>query len=102
MVLLKKWIFIRKQNFLFLKNIAEQIGKEFECLPYAILADPNQPLSYERMIGGVKISWSTDVINSKKNGDIYFAMEFYSDLPTFFGAKPAHSFWKTPDESVYY
>lgn len=100
--MLKEWLAIRRKNFDHLRRIADQVGKEFEKMPYAVLADPSQPVSYERDIEGIKVSFSADILRAKSNGDIDFNIDFYSDLPTLFGVKPSYRFWKRPDESVYY
>jgi len=98
----KEWLAVRRKNYELLRRIADQVGRQFEEMPYIVLADPLQPVSYEREIDGIKISWSADVVRTKPNGDIDFSIEFYSDLPTIFGAKPSHRFWKRRDETVYY
>ena len=100
--MIKKWFKSRRRNFQLLRDIANQIGKEYERMPYDVLADPSQPISCEREVEGLLVSWTADVIRKKENGDIDFNIDFYAALPTLLGIKPAYRFWKRRDESIYY
>ena len=90
-----EWVAIRKRNYAMLKKLAQQIAREIEAMPYAVLNDPKQPLVYERSIDGIKLMWPGDVTHTKANGDIVFDMEFRGEVPTLFGVMPAHNFLRS-------
>ena len=71
-------------------------------MPYDVLRDPTKPISYEREIDGIRLTWTADVLETKSNGDIRFDMEFRAELPTVLGAMPAYSFYKRRDGTVYH
>src|SRR5215471_1631262 len=100
--MLGKWLATRKKNFATLRSLAERIGKEFESMPYDALRDPTQPVSYEREIDGIRLTWTADVLETKSNGDIWFDIAFRAELPTVFGVMPTYSFYKRRDGTVYH
>ena len=97
--MIRNWINIRRQNSNALRKVADCIAKEFEVLSYAALSDPSQPLSYKKIIDGIEVHWTVDVIRRRPNGDIMVEMNFYSTAPTFWG-KPSHVFWMRKDGSL--
>jgi hypothetical protein len=90
----------RRKNLEFLQRLADDILEEHKAIPYAILLDPRWPAECQRIVDGVPISWNVEIQTTGSNGDICVDIEFYSDLPTTCGAKPARRFWKRPDETI--
>lgn len=90
-----------KKNQDFIKRIAVTIAKEYESMPYEVLADTSRPISHQMKVEGVDVNFTAEP-RKQMNGDLLVCMDFYADLPTMMGQKPSHRFYKRPDGSVYY
>jgi len=92
----------RRQNVAFLRRALEVVGPEFESRSYEeLLAHPAEELSLEREFDGVRLYFSADAYNTKKNGDLCFSIDA-DGLPTFPYPGPSWHFYKRKDGSVYY
>ena len=92
----------RRQNVAFLRRALEVVGPEFEARSYEdLLAHTAEELSIEREFDGVRLSFSADAYNTKKNGDLCFCIDA-DGLATFPYPGPSWHFYKRKDGSVYH
>jgi hypothetical protein len=98
--MLSNWITVRRTNYRLIDLAAAKVADELKTVPYRHLIDPSYPLDGEKMVDGILLSWHVEIPRRKRNGDIHVSVDFYADLPTLFGGKPSHQFWKSLDGSV--
>jgi hypothetical protein len=91
----------RRSNVAFLRRALDAVGQEFESKPYEELTRPAEELSIEREVDGVRLSFSAEAYETKKNGDLCFVIDA-DGLPTFPYPGPSYHFYKRKDGSTYY
>jgi hypothetical protein len=101
-IALRELVERRRRNWAFLRAVANAIGAEYEAMSYEQLRQPAEVLSTERVIEGVRVSFSAEAYNRKRTGDLCVSVDVDAALPTFLGVKPSYHFFKRPDGSVYY
>jgi len=90
-------IAVRRRNFEVLSEACDLVVEELKALPYSAYSVPDAPLTGQRVVNGLRLSWSGDVVYEKRNGDRQVDIVFCSDLPTLFGVTYATTFWKRPE-----
>ena len=91
-----------RANYALLRRAANEIGAEFESMPYAELQRPAEELSGERDYEGCRVTYSGEMYRLDRNGDIAFCVDVSARIPTLLGIKPSYQFHKRLDGSVYY
>jgi hypothetical protein len=91
----------RRQNFTLLQAIADAIGREYEGKPYDELVGVDADPPAARVVGGVAVTVSARA-RMRPDGAVSVSVDLQSDLPTPLGARPAYTFRKRRDGSIFY
>jgi hypothetical protein len=88
-----------------LRREVQVVGKELEALPYERLLELDDSLaSIAKVVDGVRIHFSTDLVSIEKNGDLHVCIDAYADAPDWKwrDVLPSYNFRKRKDGSVYW
>jgi hypothetical protein len=91
----------RRQNFALLQAIADAVGKEYESKPMEELVGVDADAPATRVIDGISVKVTA---SARKRADdaVSVTVLLQSDLPVPLGARPAYTFRKRRDGSIFY
>jgi hypothetical protein len=88
-----------------LRREVQVVGKELEALPYERLREWDDSLTtIAKVVDGVEIHFSTELVSIEKNGDLHVCIDAYADAPDWKwrDVLPSYNFRKRKDGSVYW
>ncbi len=91
----------RRQNFALLQAIADAVGKEYESKPFDELTGVGADPPAARVVDGVPVKVSARA-RRRPDGAVSVSVDIESDLPVPLGARPAYTFRKRRDGSIFY
>lgn len=92
----------RKQNALWLRRVADEVGREIEAWPYDRFQAPPEQLSFSREIDGIEVGFSIEAYEENDQGDVHVCVDVDASLPTASLVLPSYVFWKRRNGSVDY
>ena len=93
----------RHANWVFLRQLTDEVGREVEARSHEQLgkAAEDQPL-ITRTVNDVYVYWQVDCIGRDKDDNLRICIDCHSKLSTPFGILPSYVFTKMKDGTVRY
>ena len=85
-----------------LRREIEEIGKQFEAMPYKRLLEPDAWLNQIKVVDGVEIHFNVEYVDVMKNGDLIFCIDADAVGANKWRSWPSYQFYKRKDGSVYH
>jgi hypothetical protein len=82
--------------------VAKEVGMEIEGWSYEMLSRPAEEISFDRLIDGVRVSFSIEAYERNDAGDLHVCVDVDAGIPTLSFASPSYVFWKRVDGTTYY